>query len=103
MTKHDLIDRISERTNLDVAVSRAVVESFFEVVKTAVSQGETIYVRQFGSFGPKQRAQKVARRIKAKTAITVAAHTIPYFKPSPDFIDQVRRLEVGNDPEKSTS
>lgn len=102
MTKQDLIRRISEQTGLDPQISRSVVESFFEVVKTVVSQGETIYVRQFGSFGPKQRAQKVARHIKNNTAITLAAHAIPYFKPSPDFTDQVRGREVGNTSKKPT-
>lgn len=102
MTKQEVIRRISEQTGIDPEISRSVVESFFEVVKTAVSQGETIYVRQFGSFGPKQRPQKVARRIKDNTAITVAAHTIPYFKPSADFRDQVRGREVDNDAKKLT-
>ena len=90
MTKQDVLQRIREKAGIDTQLGQLIVESFFDVVRTAVSQGETIYIRQFGSFGPKPRAQKVARDLKTNTAILVAAHTIPYFKPSPAFMDQVR-------------
>ena len=90
MTKQDLIHRISEQASLDAETSRLVVESFFEVVKTTVSQGETIYIRRFGSFGPQQRAEKVGRNMSQNTAVTVAAHVVPAFKPSRDFTDQVK-------------
>jgi DNA-binding protein HU-beta len=90
MTKQDVLHRISEQTGLDPQLSRSIVDSFFEVVKEAVSEGETIYIRTFGSFGPKQRARKVGRNISANTALVIEAHAIPSFKPSAEFSHQVR-------------
>lgn len=94
MTKQDVFSQVSKRTGLDPLISRSVLESFFEVVKDALIDGEPIYVRQFGSFTLKQRAQKKARNINQNTTVVIAAHAIPYFKPSGEFTDQVRAQEV---------
>ncbi|GAB3220675.1 HU family DNA-binding protein [Spirosoma arcticum] len=94
MTKQDLIRRISQQTGFDEETSRFVVETFFEVVKESLTQGEPIYVRGFGSFILKQRARKTARHIAQNTAFIVPAHTIPYFKPSPEFTDLVKQRDV---------
>ncbi len=101
MTKQDVINQITEQTGLDAQLSRSIIEAYFELVKTAVGQGETVYVRSFGSFGPKQRAAKVARNIGENTALRIEAHTIPYFKPSPEFVNQVRAQTIGIEAEKS--
>jgi DNA-binding protein HU-beta len=90
MTKQDVLHRISEQTGIDPHLSRSIIDSFFEVIKEAVSEGETIYIRQFGSFGPKQRARKIGRNISANTALVIEAHSIPSFKPSAEFVHQVR-------------
>lgn len=95
MTKQEVIDRISQQTGIDPQINRSVIETFFDVVKASVAQGETVYVRTFGSFGPKHRAAKIARNIPQNTAMSVEAHTIPYFKPSLEFVNQVRLLRAG--------
>lgn len=100
MTKQDVLHQISEQTGLNSQVSRLILEAYFEVVKAAVSQGETVYIRTFGSFGPKRRAAKVARNITQNTALRVEAHTVPSFKPSPEFFDQVRTQMAGIEEEK---
>lgn len=91
MTKQELIHRITQQTGFEESASRFVVETFFDVVKTAVVAGETVIIQRFGRFGPKRRARKVARNINRNTALVAEAHTIPHFKPSPEFVDQVRR------------
>jgi DNA-binding protein HU-beta len=90
MTKQDVLRQITQQTGIDPQLNLAIVDSFFEVVKGAVSDGETIYIRQFGSFGPKQRARKIGRNISANTALVIEAHSIPSFKPSAEFVHQVR-------------
>ena len=102
MTKQEIIRRVSQQNGTDPEVNRSVIETFFEVVKSAVTQGETIYVRTFGSFGPKHRAAKVARNVTQNTAMPIEAYTIPFFKPSREFNDQVRAQEVPVSTKKAT-
>ncbi len=100
MTKQDLIRRIADQTGIDPVSSQEVVESFFEVVKVSLSQGESIYIRKFGSFILRRRAQKQARNISQNTAIMMPAQVIPTFKPSPEFRDKVRAQPVRTKAEK---
>lgn len=94
MTKQDMIDQISQRTGQDSLTSRAVIESFFALVKQHLAAGESIYIRGFGSFVPLQRAAKVARNIKQNTSHPIEAHVLPVFKPSAEFKEQVRARPV---------
>ncbi|MVM32463.1 integration host factor subunit beta [Spirosoma sp. HMF4905] len=94
MTKRDIIRRISEQGGIDEDRVRFILEDFFEIVKSALGEGEPIYIRKFGSFILKQRAQKIARNITQNTAVTIAAHKIPAFKPSLEFTKQVRGQEI---------
>lgn len=103
MTKQDVVNQVSKRTGLDPLTSRSVLECFFEVVKDALTEGEPIYVRQFGSFTLKQRAAKIARNISQNTAVRISAHVIPSFKPSQDFTEQVRAQEMPVNTKKKKS
>ncbi|MFY0688145.1 MAG: integration host factor subunit beta [Cyclobacteriaceae bacterium] len=90
MTKADVINEISEKTGIDKADVQASVEAFFSVVKTSMSEGESIYVRGFGSFVNKKRAKKIARNISKNTAIVIDEHFVPSFKPSKIFTEKIK-------------
>ena len=94
MTKADIIDAITEKTGIEKGDVTATIEKFFEVVKTSMESGESIYVRGFGSFVNKKRAKKVARNISKNTAIVIDEHFIPSFKPSKQFIAMVKESPV---------
>lgn len=90
MTKAETISKIAERTGIEKDAVEKVIESFFVTIKDSLSEGENVYFRGFGSFTIKHRAQKTARNIALNTTIIVDAHVIPYFKPSPEFVSQIK-------------
>ena len=90
MTKADIISEISDKTGIEKGDVSTTVEAFFNVVKESMTKGESIYVRGFGSFVNKKRARKVARNISKNTAIIIDEHFIPSFKPSKEFVEQVK-------------
>ena len=90
MTKADIVSRISEKLGIEKGDVQATVESFMEEVKTSLENGDNVYLRGFGSFIVKKRAEKTARNIKKNTTIKIPAHNIPAFKPSKFFIDGVK-------------
>lgn len=90
MTKADVIAAISEKTGVEKADVSTTLENFFEVVKENLAKQEPIYIRGFGSFVNKKRAEKVARNISKNTSITIPAHFIPSFKPAKIFVEQVK-------------
>ena len=91
MTKADVINQITEATGLQRRDVAAVVESFMETIKDSLlNQKENVYLRGFGSFIIKHRAEKTARNITKNTTITIAAHDLPCFKPAKVFVDQMK-------------
>ncbi|TAE38919.1 MAG: integration host factor subunit beta [Runella slithyformis] len=90
MTKADVISSVADQTGLDKAHVQQTLETFFTVVKDSLAKGENIYVRGFGSFVNKKRAQKVARNISKNTAIVIDEHFVPSFKPAKTFVEQVK-------------
>ncbi len=90
MTKADVINEISDKTGIDKSDVQVTVEAFFSVVKNSMAEGENIYVRGFGSFINKKRAQKIARNISKNTAIVIDEHYVPSFKPSKIFAEKIK-------------
>ena len=91
MTKAEIVAEISRTTGIDKTEVLAVVEKFMVVVKDSLANGENIYLRGFGTFLLKERAEKTARNITKNTTIIVPAHKIPAFKPCTEFKAEVAK------------
>ena len=90
MTKADIVNVISKNTGIDKATVLTSVESFMDAIKDSLKGGENVYLRGFGSFIVKERAEKTARNISKNTTIIIPAHNIPAFKPSKTFVNKVK-------------
>ena len=90
MTKADIVNEIAKNTGIDKASVLTTVESFMEVVRESLAENENVYLRGFGSFIVKKRAQKTARNISKNTTIIIPEHNIPAFKPAKAFVNQVK-------------
>lgn len=85
MTKADVVNEIAKNTGIDKATILSVVESLMQTVKNSLADGKNVYLRGFGSFVVKKRAEKTARNISKNTTIIIPAHVVPAFKPSKSF------------------
>jgi DNA-binding protein HU-beta len=90
MTKAEIVAGISEETGLERSEVLRAVESFMHSIKSSLSEGQNVYLRGFGSFIVKRRAQKTGRNISKKTTVIIPAHNIPSFKPAKVFIEEVK-------------
>ena len=90
MTKAEIVNEVAKATGIEKTQVLAVVEEFTNVVKGSLIAGNPVYLRGFGSFIIKHRAQKAARNITKKTTITIPEHDIPAFKPAKVFVAAVK-------------
>ncbi|MCQ2193652.1 MAG: integration host factor subunit beta [Paludibacteraceae bacterium] len=90
MTKADIVNEISRETGIDKMEVLKAVESFMDEVKKSLGKGENVYLRGFGSFIVKKRAEKTARNISRNTTIIIPEHNIPAFKPAKTFMSDVK-------------
>lgn len=91
MTKAEIVAEISKQTGVEREKALKIVEAFMVTVKEQVVAGEDIFLRGFGTFTTKTRAQKLGRLIKENKSVVVPEHKIPYFKPCEEFKAQLMK------------
>ncbi len=89
MTKAEIVTAICKETGVEREKALKVVEAFMATIKNQTVAGEDIFLRGFGTFTTKTRAQKVGRLIKENKSVVVPEHKIPYFKPCEEFKEQL--------------
>ena len=94
MRKADLINRISENTGIPKVDVLVTLENLFKEVKASLGEGENIYIRGFGCFITKKRAAKIGRNIKKNIAVEIPEHFIPAFKPSKEFVQEIKDKNI---------
>lgn len=90
MTKADIVKDIAASTGIEKQVVLQVVERLMETIKTSMINGDEVFLRGFGSFIIKHRAEKAARNITKNTTMVIPAHNIPAFKPAKSFVEKVK-------------
>ncbi|MBK6526374.1 MAG: integration host factor subunit beta [Crocinitomicaceae bacterium] len=94
MTKADIVTEIAEQTGIEKVAVQATVEAFMNSVKNSLIKGDNVYLRGFGSFIIKERAEKTGRNISKNESIIIPAHNIPAFKPAKTFVEEVKENVV---------
>lgn len=91
MTKAEIVTNIADNTGLERVEVQSVLDDFMRVVRSSMLKGDSVYLRGFGSFVLKKRAEKTARNISKNTSLVIPAHNTPYFRPSKSFVEEVRK------------
>jgi integration host factor subunit beta len=80
-TKSDLVDKIYEKSRLDLKDIRSVVDLFLDEVKAALENGESVELRGFGTFEIRERkGRKKARNPKTGEIVSVEDHAVVAFR-----------------------
>jgi DNA-binding protein HU-beta len=100
MTKADIVNEISEKTGIEKIAVQASVEAFMKSIRNAMIEGKNVYLRGFGTFVVKKRAEKIGRNISKNTTVVIPAHFIPAFKPAKTFSERVKKNVKVAEPEQ---
>ena len=90
MTKAEIVNEVAKATGIEKVTVQTGVAATMESIKASLIKDNNVYLRGFGSFINKERAQKAARNITRQTTMTIPAHCIPAFKPSKSFAAAVK-------------
>jgi DNA-binding protein HU-beta len=92
MRKADLVNNVADKTGIPKVDVLVTFETLIKEIKENLAKGENIYIRGFGSFITKKRAAKIGRNIKKNVAVEIPEHYIPAFKPSKEFVNEVKKM-----------
>ena len=90
MRKAEIVDEVAKKTGIEKKSVQQTVEALMDTVKESMIGGQNVYLRGFGSFIVKKRAQKKARNISKNTEIVIPEHYIPVFRPSKKLVNRVK-------------
>ena len=90
MTKRDLIEKVaSSRPDLPRRDVETLVNAVFQTLSQALSRGERIEIRGFGSFIVKRRNAREGLNPKTGEAVRVEAKRVPFFKAGKELKERV--------------
>lgn len=90
MTKSELIERITEhQSQLGSKDVELAVKTLLEQMSQALSQGDRIEIRGFGSFSLHYRAPRIGRNPKTGESVGLSGKHVPHFKPGKELRDRV--------------
>jgi len=90
MTKSELIERIAAmQLQLSTKDVELAVKSLIEQMSEALSSGERIEIRGFGSFSLHYRDARRGRNPKTGEAVQLDGKHVPHFKPGKELRDRV--------------
>ncbi len=81
MTKAELVEKVSEKVDgLTKKQTEVIINTIFDSIKDALSSGDKIEIRGFGSFKIRSRKMREGRNPKTGTPVSVPAKKVPFFK-----------------------
>lgn len=89
ITKSDLIDNLSRsQGHLAYRDVELAVKSLIEMMSNALSMGERIEIRGFGSFSLHYRPPRIGRNPKSGDRVELPGKYVPHFKPGKELRDR---------------
>ena len=85
MTKADLVEEIASRTGVSKNHTALIVDDLLDAVCRALSEGNHLEIRGFGTFKVRERRARRARNPRSGDEVMVPAKLVPVFKPSKEL------------------
>ena len=92
MTKADIVKNISDQTGVDKTDVQMIAEKFMDEIKNSLQKNNNVYLRGFGSFIVKTRAEKTGRNISKNTAVIIPAHIFLLLNPQKLLLNLLKKM-----------
>lgn len=96
MNKSELIEKLAERTGLNIIQAEEVVNLIYKKMKDTMVNGGRIEIRGFGSFVVKEYQSYQGRNPKTGDKISVPPKKLPFFKVGKELKERIDTCADGN-------
>ncbi|MCC3379271.1 HU family DNA-binding protein [Paenibacillus farraposensis] len=90
MNKTDLINQVSESTELSKKDVTKAIDAVFEAISGALKNGDKVQLVGFGNFEVRERSARKGRNPQTGEEIEIPASKIPAFKPGKALKDGIK-------------
>ena len=81
LTKADIADRLFHEVGLNKRKAKEFVDAYFEVIRSALEQGENVKLSGFGNFQLRDKNERPGRNPKSGEEIPISARRVVTFRP----------------------
>jgi len=89
LTKADIVTRLYEEVGLNKREARDFVESFFDVLRDTLEQGQAIKLSGFGNFDLRRKRERPGRNPRTGENVPITPRTVTTFHPSQKLKDRI--------------
>ena len=89
MTKAELVERVADKVQLTKKQTEAVVNMVLHYITEALSEGDKVELRGFGSFRIRKRNPREGRNPKTGDTVQIPAKRVPFFKAGKELREMV--------------
>jgi integration host factor subunit beta len=98
MTKSELIEKLTQRQHhLKAEDVELAVKALLEMMSNALTEGERIEIRGFGSFSLHFRPPRLGRNPKTGDSVALPGKHVPHFKPGKELRERVNTVTPVDD------
>ena len=95
ITKYDLVDLVYQNTDYDKQAVQDVIDAFLFQLKESIKEGDTIELRNFGTFEKRLRHGRAeARNPRTGETISVPPHYVSVFRAGKEIKETLWDLAV---------
>lgn len=93
LTKLDMVERIISTVDISRKDAKLLVDQFFEEIKRALEQGESVKLSGFGNFDLRDKSERPGRNPKTGEDIPITARRVVTFKSGQKLKAMVEQFE----------
>ena len=96
LTRADLAEAVVQKVGLPRNESQELVELVLDQISGRLADGEAVKLSSFGSFGIRQKGERVGRNPKTGTEVPISPRRVMVFKPSAILKQRINGHAVAN-------
>lgn len=89
LTRADLAEAVVHKVGLPRNESQELVELVLSEIASSLANGDTVKLSSFGSFGIRQKGQRVGRNPKTGQEVPITPRKVLVFRPSNIMKDRI--------------
>ncbi len=91
LTRADLADAVVDQIGLPRNESQELVELVLGEISNALARGESVKLSSFGSFGIREKGQRIGRNPKTGEEVPITPRRVLVFRPSNIMKDRINQ------------
>jgi integration host factor subunit beta len=89
MTKAELVEKVADKIQLTKKQTETIVNILLNSITEALSEGDKVELRGFGSFRIRKRNPREGRNPKTGDTVQIPAKRVPFFKAGKELREMV--------------